>query len=203
MRVEGGNGGVGHSSQFPGLVGPTQVPWLWEDLVSLKQTLGADVPEERQHRRYVGAAGFGWAVPGAVTNPVLFLNARQATDDAISCEKQILALNGKWWRYDRLSSGKNVGSEWTIFGYKCQGLCLQQPFKEDIITVCCLPPLLGLHWTTHLPGNRSTELGVGEGGRGCTCSGFFPTLSGISDFSEFWSWKPSGTPAEGDHLSRM
>lgn len=31
----------------------------------------------------------------AVTNPLLFLNAKQATDDAISCEEQILALNGK------------------------------------------------------------------------------------------------------------
>lgn len=45
--------------------------------------------------RYVGAAGFGRAVPGTVTNPILFLNTRQATDDAISCEEQILALNGK------------------------------------------------------------------------------------------------------------
>lgn len=41
--------------------------------------------EDRQQMKCVGAAGFGWAVPGAVTNRILFLNAKQATDNAISC----------------------------------------------------------------------------------------------------------------------
>lgn len=159
--------------------------------------------EERQHRRYVGAAGFGWAVPGAVTNPILFLNARQATDDAISCGEQILALNGKWWRHDRLSSGKTVGSEWAIFGYKCQGLCLQQ-FKEDIITVCCLPPLLALHWITHLPGNRSTELGWEEAAGAAPAQDSFPLSVESLTSRNSDSDSPVGLQqAEEDHLPRM
>lgn len=59
---------------------------------------------------------------------------------------------------------------------------------------CVLPPSTPCPALNHPPPLKQIHR-VGGGRRGRTCSGFFPSLSGVSDFSEFWPREPSGNPA--------
>lgn len=76
---------MGHSSSLPDLAAPNQRPRDRETCSARSRPWEQTWPEDGQQKKCVGAAGFGWAGPGAVTNWILFLNAKQATDNAISC----------------------------------------------------------------------------------------------------------------------